>query len=117
MIFSIREWTYINLSNNPSADWTLNLASNNLKSLPENSFIFQFNLRLLFLAHNELTKLDAKEFKNLKKLEVLALSSNPGTNSAVETDEKATSKCNTDRNPLPDFIRYNEDRAPTCFLE
>ena len=41
----------------------LDLEGNNLKSLPENIFIFQFNLQLLSLYNNDLTKLDAKEFK------------------------------------------------------
>ena len=56
----------------------LDLEGNNLKSLPENIFIFQFNLQLLSLYNNDLTKLDAKEFKNLKKLEYLPLGGNKG---------------------------------------
>ena len=97
----------------------LRLYNNNLKSLPENIFIFQFNLRLLALYDNDLTKLEAKEFKSLKKLERLPLGGNKGKVSAEMSDERDAGACDcTSWNfDLPSFIRNDDDRAPTCFLE
>ena len=96
------------------------LYDNNLKSLPENIFIFQFNLRALDLDNNDLTKLDAKEFKNLKKLEYLSLGGNNGKVSAEKSDERDAGACDCTNwwdCELPSFLKNDDDRAPSCFLE
>ena len=64
-----------------------------------------------------MTKLDAKEFKNLKKLERLILRDNKGTISAEMNDERNACDCGQLTCKLPSSIRKDDDRAPTCFLE
>ena len=98
----------------------LGLYDNNLKSLPDNIFIFQFNLHTLDLNGNDLTKLDAKIFKNLKKLEYLSLGNNNGEVSAEKNDERDAWACDCyDRwgCELPSFVKNDDDRAPTCFIK
>ena len=98
----------------------LDLEDNNLKSLPENIFMFQINLQYLSLYNNDLTKLDAKEFKNLKKLEYLPLGGNKGTVSAEKSDERNAGACTCPNwwdCELPSFLKNDDDRAPSCFLE
>ena len=89
----------------------------NLKSLPSNIFKFQFNLQYLYLEGNQLTKLNAKEFKNLKKLQRLTLFGNIGTVGAKKSDERKAGICDCFDCDLPDFIKDDDERAPSCFLK
>ena len=95
----------------------LYLYNNILKSLPENMVIFQINLNDIFFYGNNLKKLEAKEFRNLRKLRRLTLFGNNGRVSAEKSDERDAGACDCERCYLPDFIKYDDERAPTCFLE
>ena len=96
----------------------LYLGYNKLKTIPTNLFKYQFILKELYLHNNEIKKLNAKEFKNLKNLERLGLEGNKGKVSAKEKDERKAKACDCGFEcDLPDFIKNDEERAPTCFLK
>ena len=59
---------------------------------------------------------EVKTFKNLKKLTQLSLAGNVGEIFYEEEDERLDEGCDCYACDLPDFVRFNETRAPSCYL-
>ena len=86
-----------------------------LKTIGIQTFKYQVNLKYLLLSQNKLENVSSKVFENLKKLEQLNLGSNLGEVNAEEEDERNACACGWNCQ-LPDFIKNDKNRAPTCFI-
>ena len=97
---------------------SLRIYQSHLKAIPESTFQFQKNLIHLMLAVNHLEDVDSSTFKNLKKLEILTLNGNNGTVHAESEDERDACGCHVFVGCfLPDFVRRDHDKVPTCSLQ
>ena len=94
------------------------VSKSELKTIGIQTFKYQVNLKTLDLAENKLRNVSSKVFENLKRLEKLDLRGNLGEVTAEEEDERNANACDCDWSCyLPDFIRYDQNRAPTCFIK